>query len=260
VSAVSLRGLTVARGGVDVVRDVSLELSSGSWTMLVGPNGAGKSTIIAAIAGLLEHRGALLIDDTDVSKLGVRQRAQLVAFVPQRPQLPVGMAVHDYIMLGRTAHRSLFATPRAGDERVVREVVERLDLGWLLRRSVHELSGGELQRATIARALAQQARVVLLDEPTSALDIAHQQQAMLLVDSLRRNDELTICSAMHDLTLATQFGDQVAILTCGELRAAGPPRSVVTAAGVRDAYGVDVSVMTDPDGHLVVVPRRTPTA
>jgi iron complex transport system ATP-binding protein len=256
MSSVILRALTVRRREVTVVRDLSLELTSGSWTMVVGPNGAGKSSLIAAMAGVIGHEGDLLIDGTDVRELSVRARARLIALVPQRPQLPAGMTVGEYVMLGRTAHRSALASPRRVDRDRVASVIEQLDLGWLQSRPVTSLSGGELQRATIARAMAQEARVVLLDEPTSALDIHHQQQALELIDQLRRDEGLTICSAMHDLTLAAQFGDQIGLLTCGELMAVGDPAAVLTAERIGTAYGASVVVRHDPEIGLVVIPRR----
>jgi iron complex transport system ATP-binding protein len=256
MSSVVLRALTVHRGGVPVVRDLHLELTAGSWTMVVGPNGAGKSSLINAMAGVLGHDGSLLIDGVDVRELSVKARARLIAVVPQRPELPTGMTVGEYVMLGRTAHRSAFASPRKTDHQRVASVIERLDLGWLVARPVTSLSGGELQRATIARAMAQEATVVLLDEPTSALDIRHQHQALELVDQLRHDEGLTICSAMHDLTLAAQFGDQVALLACGELMAVGDAASVLTEARLGQAYGASVVVRNDPEVGLVVIPRR----
>jgi iron complex transport system ATP-binding protein len=256
MSSVSIEDVSIRRGDDDVVRSLTLTMKSGSWTSLVGPNGAGKSSLIGAIAGLLPYRGRLLIDGTDVASLSIRQRATLVAVVPQRPELPAGCSVYDYVLLGRTAHRSLFGGAGRKDKQIVSSIIERLELQWLADRDITALSGGELQRATIGRALAQQARVMLLDEPTSALDIHHQQQALELIDVLRRTDELTVCAAMHDLTLASQFGDTVALMACGELLAHGPPEVVVTQEHVLRAYGADVVVRHDEEFGLAVIPRR----
>jgi iron complex transport system ATP-binding protein len=255
-SGVSLRNVTVRRGAVEAVRDLDLELPAGTWTSLVGPNGAGKSTLINAMAGLLPHTGQLLIDTCDVATLSVRERAKLVAVVPQRPELPPGLRVSEYLMLGRTAHMSMFGRPGRSDQRMIDDIIERLELSWLADRHITELSGGELQRATIGRALAQEAQVLLLDEPTSALDIHHQQRALELVDRLRRSDGITVCAAMHDLTLASQFGDHVALLACGELLAEGTPREVITEQNVKQAYGADVVVRHDDEIGLAVIPRR----
>jgi iron complex transport system ATP-binding protein len=256
MSDVRLVDLSVRRGDDVVVRALSCAVPTGAWTMVVGPNGAGKSSLLGAIAGLHPHSGALLIDGRDVSSIPGRERARLISVVPQRPELPMGMAVIDYVMLGRTAHRSLLGRPSATDRAIVSETLLRLDLAFLSDRPVNSLSGGEVQRASIARALVQQARVLLLDEPTSALDIRHQQQALELIDVLRREDGLTVISACHDLTLAAQFADEIALLACGELMAIGPPSQVLTVEAVQVAYGAEVTIISDPVHGLAVIPVR----
>jgi iron complex transport system ATP-binding protein len=256
MTSVHLEKVSVARGGVDVVRELSLNVPAGSWCVVVGPNGAGKSSLLGAIAGTIRHRGALLIDGVDVAKLSVRERARVVAVVPQRPMLPPGMSVTDYVLLGRTAHLSSFGREGKADRSIVAATLERLDLGWLAARDVVRLSGGEMQRALIARALVQHTKVLLLDEPTNALDIHHQQQALELIDTLRREDDLTVISALHDLTLAAQYGDVIALLTCGTVTAYGRPEDVLTEERVRATYGSDVIVRHDPEAGLVVIPRR----
>lgn len=257
MSDLQVRGLTIVRGGVPVLRSLDLSVGEGSWTMVVGPNGAGKSSLLAAIAGLLPYEGEIRIGGTDVRNLHPRQRAQLVSVVPQRPELPTGLTVFEYALLGRTAHLSPFGREGRKDRAAVHEVLERLDLGWLASRGVTELSGGEVQRALIARSLVQQTRLLVLDEPTSALDIRHQQQALELVDALRQEDGLTVISALHDLTLSAQFGDRIALVACGELIAEGTPREVFTQARVSATYGADVVVRDDEELGLAVIPRRS---
>jgi iron complex transport system ATP-binding protein len=257
MSAVTLRDASVSRGGIDIIRSLSLDIPSGSWCVIVGPNGAGKSTLISALAGTLGHRGDIEIGGRDVAKLSIRERAQLVAVVPQQPLLPGGMTVTEYVMLGRTAHLSPYGREGKRDIRLVDETLQRLDLCWLAGRDVEQLSGGEKQRALIARALVQEPKVLLLDEPTNALDIHHQQQALELVDTLRNHHDLTVISALHDLTLAAQYGDAIALLTCGSLMAHGTALEVLTEERVRSVYGADVLVRMDPEAGLVVLPCRT---
>jgi iron complex transport system ATP-binding protein len=256
MSSVVLRGVSIRRGDDDAVRSLDLDLPSGSWTSIVGPNGAGKTSLLAAIAGLLPYRGSLRIDGREVALLPVRDRAKMIAVVPQRPELPPGCSVREYVGLGRTAHRSLFGRPSAHDGTVVESVLSRLELLRLADRQVTTLSGGELQRATVGRALAQEAKVMLLDEPTSALDIHHQQQTLELVDALRRSESLTVCAAMHDLTLAAQFGDSVGLMACGEMLSFGAPPDVITEVNILRAYGADVVVRIDSEVGLAVIPRR----
>jgi iron complex transport system ATP-binding protein len=149
-----------------------------------------------------------------------------------------------------------FGTESAHDVAMVRDVVERLDLADLARRDVETLSGGERQRLVIARAIAQEAPVLLLDEPTSALDIGHQQQALELVDRLRREHGLTVVSAMHDLTLAGIYSDRLVLMHAGSTVASGTAEDVLRPETLGEFYGVNVRVHREPDGTVVVVPHR----
>jgi iron complex transport system ATP-binding protein len=161
------------------------DVRSGEWLCLIGPNGAGKSSILRAIAGLVPHDGVIAVDGTPLSIRSARRRATLVAYVPQSPVLPDDMTAFEYVLLGRSPYVSYFGHESRHDRAMVDSVLERLDLVTFAGRHLSTLSGGERQRLVIARALAQEAPVLLLDEPTSALDIGHQQQALELVDRLR---------------------------------------------------------------------------
>ena len=254
-AALELRGLSVARQGTTLLHPVDLAVGAGGWLGIVGPNGAGKSTLLRAVAGIGRYDGAVAVRGVDLGVLAPRQRARLVAFAPQQPTMPTGASVVDYVMLGRTAHVPLLGTEGRQDRLVVAEVLDLLELGDLATREVATLSGGERQRAVIARALAQEAPILLLDEPTSALDIGHQQQVLELVDRLRRQRTLTVVSAMHDLTLAAQHADRFVLLDRGRIRAHGPAHEVFTAAVLEEVFEAQVTVVDD-DGDLVIVPRR----
>jgi iron complex transport system ATP-binding protein len=187
-----------------------------------------------------------------------RRRAALVAHVPQSPSLPDDMSAFDYVLLGRNPYVGYFGSESKHDRDMVRRVLERLDLERFAERHLGTLSGGERQRIVIARALAQEAPIMLLDEPTSALDIGHQQQALELVDSLRREHGFTVVSAMHDLTLAGLYSDRLALLHQGHCVASGEAATVLRAETLSEFYGVSVSVHHEPDGTVVVIPRRSP--
>ena len=146
-----------------------------------------------------------------------RKLARVVAYVPQRPELPPDMTVSDYVLLGRTPHIGYLRVETAADRRICAELIDRLALSAMAGRVLATLSGGELQRLVLARALAQQAPVLLLDEPTSALDLGRRVDALELVDELRRERSLTILSAVHDLTLAGQFADRLLLLDRGRV-------------------------------------------
>jgi iron complex transport system ATP-binding protein len=167
------------------------------------------------------------------------------------------MTVFEYVLLGRNPYVPYFGSESRHDRAMVADVLERLELGAFAQRRLSTLSGGERQRVIIARALVQEAPIMLLDEPTSALDIGHQQYALELVDQLRRQNGLTIVSAMHDLTLAGLYSDRLALLHHGHCVSSGPADVVLKAETLSEFYGVTVSVHREDDGTVVVVPRRT---
>jgi iron complex transport system ATP-binding protein len=253
--------VTIDRVSVDlletrVVDDVSVHVPSGSWLTLVGPNGAGKTTVLRAISAGVDYTGQILLDDVPLSGRRAREIARTVAVVPQQPTRPAGMAVLDYILLGRTPYVPYFGVETSTDLAIVEELLDTLDLRSFAGRQVTTLSGGEFQRAALARALAQQAPVLLLDEPTSALDLGHAQHVLELVDELRRDRELTVIAALHDLTTAGQFSDQIAMLVGGRVTAAGSPAEVLTEDLISQHYGARVRVVTDPEAGVVVLPVR----
>jgi iron complex transport system ATP-binding protein len=252
---INLRDVSVTLEGRAVLQKVSLDVESGSWTSLIGPNGAGKTTLLRAVAGMVDFAGEVLVCGLKPEALRRKELARILAYVPQRPVFPSGMSVHDYVLLGRTPYISYLGTESYGDLLVVARVLEQVKLNEHARRRLDSLSGGELQRAVLARALAQQAQVILLDEPTTGMDIGHQQQVLELIDSLRAEQGLTVLSAIHDLTLAGQFSDRLLLLDEGRAYASGTPRSVLTEELILEHYGAPVNIVDGPVG-IAVVPFR----
>jgi iron complex transport system ATP-binding protein len=224
---------------------------------LIGPNGAGKTTLLRAVARLVDFSGSISIGGHSTHDLSRRRLSQLVAFLPQRPILPDGVSVADYVSIGRTPYIPYLGTESADDRAVVAEVLARLDLAKLANRHVGALSGGESQRAVLARALAQRAEVLLLDEPTSALDVGHQQQVLELIDELRFEQGLTVVSALHDLTLAGQFAERLVLLDRGVVVSEGTATTVLTEDGIRRHYDARVKVVEHPGAGLSVIPVRS---
>ena len=259
MSALALERVTVTLGGAPVVDGVSTAVEEGGWTVVIGPNGAGKTTLLRAVAGLVRWRGEIRLHGRSLRELPRRELARLLAVVPQEPATPPQMTVADYVLLGRTPFVGTFARERRRDLEAAWGALERLDLLAYADRRLGTLSGGEKQRAVLARALAQEARVVLLDEPTSALDIGHQQQTLELLDALRREAGLTLVAAMHDLTLAAQYAERMVLLAGGRVIAHGRPADVLTEVRLAEHYDVAVQVL-DLDGRLAVLPRRLPPA
>ncbi len=256
MTAVAVTGATVDYGEGPVLADLDLAVARGEWVVLLGPNGAGKSTALGILSGLVTHTGRVTIQDHDPHRWRPRDWARTVALVPQRPILPPGLTVTDYVLLGRTAHIPTFGVEDTADLAAVGHALDRLDLHGFSHRPVVSLSGGELQRVVLARALVQEAPVLLLDEPTAALDIGHGQQVLELIDELRVERDLTIVAAMHDLTLASQFADRVVLLDGGHTVAVGAPREVLTPDALARHYDARVRVLDDGVGGIIVIPVR----
>ncbi|BBH18112.1 hypothetical protein Back2_23990 [Nocardioides baekrokdamisoli] len=258
MTALIFDGVTVRYGrSVPAVGGVDLVVQEGHWTGLIGPNGAGKSSLLRAATGLVPHTGTIAVASGVLRGLSWRERARQIAYVPQQPELPAEMSVLDYVLLGRTPHISYLGRESAHDRQVCLDLLERIGMSPFAERPLGTLSGGEVQRVVIARALAQEAPVLLLDEPTSALDIGRRVEALELVDGLRRERGLTVLSVLHDLTLASQFADSLALLVEGRVIAAGAPPDVCRPEVLQTAFGAAVGVLTDGDGRLLVVPQRS---
>lgn len=252
-----LTGTRVEYEGCPVVVGLDEHVTVGEWLCVIGPNGAGKSSLLRAVAGLAPYSGNVQIAGREVSTLAAREAARHVAFVPQDPVLPDDMSVADYVLLGRNPHISTFGRESSHDLDIVEKLIDDLALRIYTRRLLGTLSGGERQRVVIARALAQEAPVLLLDEPTSALDLGHQQHALELVDRLRRERNLIVMSAMHDLTLAGLYSDRLLLLHQGVGVARGDARDVLRSETLAEFYGVSARVIHEADGTVVVVPQRS---
>jgi iron complex transport system ATP-binding protein len=248
-------GLSVSLGGAQVVRGVSFEVGCGEWLGLIGPNGAGKTTTLRALAALVPSRGRIELGGRHVGDLTRRAASRLVALVPQAPQTPAELTVAEYVLLGRTPYIGTLATESRSDHEAAERAMDRLGIREFARRSLRSLSGGELQRVVLARALAQEAPILLLDEPTSALDLGRQQLVLELVDELRRDSELTVVAAMHDLSLAGQYADRLLLLDAGQVVGEGTAQEVLTEERLGAYYGAAVHVLHD-GGNVYVLPRR----
>lgn len=248
---ISWHRVLVAYGPDTVVGPVDIDVDDGEWVALIGPNGAGKSTLIKAAVDVVAHDGQVSLGGRD------RRPGLDIAWMPQRPQLPDDMGVGDYVLLGRTPHLGYLAAESKHDVATMRSALAKLDLGDFARRPLRTLSGGEAQRAVLARALAQEAPVLLLDEPTSGLDVGHAVEVLEVVDELRRQEGLTVVIAAHDLTLAARFADRLILVSGGSVVADGAPGDVLTEDILTAHYGADIRVLSDADGPIVVPVRRS---
>ncbi|MBI5287465.1 MAG: ABC transporter ATP-binding protein [Chloroflexi bacterium] len=252
-----IRGLSAGYPARPVLDGLDLDVARGELVVLLGPNGCGKTTLLRAITGVLPARAAaIILDGQDLAAMKPRRLARRVATVAQASALPERFTAFECVLMGRTPHLSLFQSEGSRDVAAVRAAMERTGCWDLRDRLADELSGGERQRVVIARALAQEPRLLLLDEPTSHLDLQHQVETFRLVLDLCRDQDLAALAVVHDVTLAATFADRVALMSGGRILACGPPAQVLREDLLRDVYGVAVRILAHPvTGRPIAVPE-----
>lgn len=232
-----VRDLTVSYGERVVLDGVDLTLANGSVLVVIGPNGAGKTTLIRAISGVISaDSGRISLEGRSLTGLSHTERAQLFAVVPQARNLPPAFTAWETVLLGRTPYLNWFGQTSEMDEEIVQQAMRQTDTSSLAQRRVGELSGGEQQRLLLARALAQQPRVLLLDEPVTHLDLHYQITILDQIRELARENKISVLAVLHDINMAVRFADQTALLVGGKVIAAGSPAEVLTPARLSDAY------------------------
>ena len=218
-----------------IISGITLSVEAGARLAIIGPNGAGKSTLLRCLyRGLKPQRGLVRLDGTDLWSIGPREAAQRIAVVPQETPGDFPFSVRDVVLMGRIPHRKGMARWSDRDHDVTTKALARLELEPLALRQFASLSGGEKQRALIARALAQEPELIILDEPTNHLDIRHQLEILELLKGLGP----TIVTTLHDINLAADFATQIAVMDCGRLTGHGEPAEVLTAEHVSSAFRV----------------------
>ena len=246
-------GLSFAFGGRAVVDGVSLAVPAGEMLGIVGPNGSGKTTLLRLLQGLLRPRaGEVGVLGRPAAAYSRRELARLVAMVPQGEGTVFPYTVEEMVGMGRLPHLAWPGWLSERDREVCREAMRRTDTERFAGRTIDELSSGERQRVLIARALAQEARIVLLDEASSFLDLAQELGIFRMLEELRREEGLTFVSVSHDLNLVGAFCREVLLLRDGEVLAAGPLARTYTGANLSELFGVPVETAAGPAGRIRV--------
>jgi iron complex transport system ATP-binding protein len=237
-----LRSIAYGCGSKQVGQDVTLSLSEGEVLALLGGNGAGKTTLFKTMLGLLPVKaGDILLDDRPISGWSRRERALRIAYVPQAHAASFPFPVRDVVMMGRTAHIAPFSMPTRHDTAIAEAALESLGILRLADAPYTEISGGERQLTLIARAIAQQARIVVMDEPTANLDYGNQLRLLEHIRQLAARGPSIVLST-HNPDHALQAADRVALLKGGTLVAVGTPGAVLTPQALKDIYGIDVVI------------------
>ncbi|HEY95124.1 MAG TPA: ABC transporter ATP-binding protein [Dehalococcoidia bacterium] len=247
MAKLEVKDLTLAYGKTTVIDAMSFRVNKGGMLGLIGPNGSGKSTLIKAISHVITPRsGRVILDGKDISGIQRSKLARLLAVVPQTPILPSSFSAFEIVLMGRNPHLGLLRYESENDMEITYGAMERTATLPFAERRIGELSGGEIQRTVIARALAQQTEVILLDEPTANLDINHQLEILDLIKSLCTQNHLTVIITLHDLNLAAQYCDRLVLIKNGKLHAQGTPEQVITTDNIREVYGTDNCVYIHP--------------
>jgi iron complex transport system ATP-binding protein len=250
-----VRGLSVSLNGYQALQAIDLEAAPGQIVAVVGPNGAGKTTLIRAISGVIPAQaGAISIGGKDLAGLSTQERARHHAVVPQARELPPAFTVWQTVALGRTPHLGWLGRLQQEDEAFIQATLENVGLTGLADRTLEKLSSGEQQRVLIARALAQNASLLLLDEPTAHLDLHHQSGILQLIRALAQAQNLAVVMVLHDLNLVAHFADHVAVIVAGKLFASGAPGEALAEKTLAAAYQTPIRVLHPPgETHPIIL-------
>ena len=247
---IKVEDLTVRLGNRIVLKDINVEIQNGKWTCLVGPNGAGKTTFLKALLGSQPYSGSITDSGVEV----FRNHDRNVAFVPQHPQIPIGMSVSEYVMLGRSKSDG-WGNESNASRNLVADILRLTGLFGMQNQYVAQLSGGEMQRALIARALVQEPSLILLDEPTSALDLHHQIAVLNNIELLKERG-VTIISTMHDITLAAMYAEKIVVMQEGKVLLHGTSDFVIHSPELKEAFENRINVFTLESGRPVIVAKK----
>ncbi len=238
-----------------VLQDISFDILPGEFLSVIGPNGSGKTTLLKLLYGHVSPlQGTIYLNETPINKISRRNLSQKIAVVSQVARFHFALTALELVLMGRSPHMGLLAFEGEDDLEIASEAMALTDVSDFRERSIFSLSGGELQRVVIARALAQKPQAMLLDEPTSSLDIKHQINICQLLKRMNKDKGITIVSVFHDINLASYFSNRVMVMKEGGIHGIGSPEDVITKETLELVYDCPVFVDENP---LVGKPRVT---
>ncbi len=244
---ISIKKISAGYGENLVLRDVSVEIETGEFLGLIGPNGSGKTTLLRVLSNVLAPvSGEILLEGKDVRKIPKRKLARVIACLPQDVSLNLSFTVRQLTLMGRSPHLTKIGRETKKDFEIADKAMDLADVSHLGDRLITEISGGEKQRALIAMCLAQEPQVLLLDEPTNHLDIGHQLSVLDLIRKLNQQSNMTVIAVFHDLNLAAEYCNRLAVLDKGQIDSLGLPKDVLTAEMIRKVYRAKVLTEKNP--------------
>lgn len=248
----SIKQLFFAYDKKNVLEDINFDIDSGDFCAIIGPNGSGKSTLLKAIAGILPSKtaGSVYLQDTTIEEFSARELAKIVSYVPQKQDVVFDFSVFDTILMGRNPYQNRWEGGNAKDREIVMDVMSKTNLTNLKDRMLGQLSGGEMQRVMIARAMAQQTPLMLLDEPLSNLDIAHKYEVMDILRQLNRQNHTTILIILHDFTFVKQYASKSILIQNGKLQMFSSTDEVLTSDNIRSAFDLSSDYQIDGMGNI----------
>ena len=257
MAIINIEKLNYSYGKKEVLKELSLDIDENKLTGIIGPNGCGKSTlaknIIKYINGKFE---SFKIMDTDIRELSHKKIAQLISYIPQKSTIISNISVFDYVLLGRfPLLKNSWDNYSEKDYEIVENNINLLNIKELRDRNVETLSGGELQKALLARALAQEAKILLLDEPTSALDLNNAVEFMKILKNISIQKEISVIIIIHDLNLASLFCDSLIILKDGRFIEKGTPKEVINEKNIKSVYNLDCKVYYNENDKPYIIPK-----
>ena len=257
MAIINIEKLNYSYGKKEVLKELSLNIDENKLTGIIGPNGCGKSTlaknIIRYINGKFEY---FKIMDIDIRQLSHKKIAQLISYIPQKSTIISNISVFDYVLLGRfPLLKNSWDNYSEKDYEIVENNINLLNIEELRDRNVETLSGGELQKALLARALAQEAKILLLDEPTSALDLNNAVEFMKILKNISIKKEISVIIIIHDLNLASLFCDSLIILKDGKFIEKGSPKEVINEKNIKSIYNLDCKVCYNENDKPYIIPK-----
>lgn len=245
--SIEVSSLSFSYGSSKILKNISFNIDSGAFLSIIGSNGSGKSTLLKNISSILKpDYGEVKIGGININKMSSKKIAQNIAVVPQSTTIEFNFSAMDIVLMGRNPYKNRFESENFKDYKIVKKAMELTDTWQFKDRLINELSGGERQRVVIARALAQEPKIILLDEPTSYLDIQHQIEILELLWKLNKEDNLTVVTVLHDINLAARFSDCIVLLKEGKIINEGVPEEVITLENLKKAYEIDMVISKNP--------------